>query len=134
MPSYPAGETTRQSFGYTPRSESGPQLAPEPAETPPPPLPADAVVDLADARKKAGVDEVMTKLDCELVGLTPVKTRIAEIAALLLVDRMRARYGVTAPQPTLHMCFTGIRVWARPPWHCGWPICCIGSGTCAGRT
>ncbi len=107
MPSYPAGETTRQSFGYTPRSESGPQLAAEPAETQPPPLPADAVVDLAEARKKAGVDEVMTKLDCELVGLTPVKTRIAEIAALLLVDRMRARYGITAPQPTLHMCFTG---------------------------
>ena len=53
------------------------------------------------------MDEVLAKLDTELVGLEPVKTRIAEIAALLLVDRMRALYGVTAPQPTLHMCFTG---------------------------
>lgn len=68
------------------------------------------MVDLAAARREAGVDDVLTKLaklDTELVGLAPVKTRISEIAALLLVDRMRARFGVTAPQPTLHMCFTG---------------------------
>ncbi|GAC1409742.1 MAG: CbbX protein [Mycobacterium sp.] len=79
----------------------------EAAETAPDFLPADAVVDLAAARQEAGVDEVLAALDSELVGLEPVKTRIAEIAALLLVDQMRARYGVTAPQPTLHMCFTG---------------------------
>ncbi|MDQ4116255.1 MAG: CbbX protein, partial [Actinomycetota bacterium] len=60
------------------------------------PLPADAVVDLAAARREAGIDEVLRKLDTELVGLTPVKTRIAEIAALLLVDRMRERYGIAA--------------------------------------
>ncbi|MGH3961503.1 AAA family ATPase, partial [Mycobacterium sp.] len=100
-------QTPRRSFGYTPRSESGPQLDAEPEEAPAPPLPPDAVVDLAAARKEAGVDEVLSKLDAELVGLAPVKTRIAEIAALLLVDRMRARYGITAEQPTLHMCFTG---------------------------
>jgi probable Rubsico expression protein CbbX len=70
-------------------------------------LPADAVVDLATARRDAGIDDVLTELDADLVGLEPVKTRIAEIAALLLVDRMRARFGITAPQPTLHMCFTG---------------------------
>jgi len=70
-------------------------------------LPPDAVVDLSAARREAGVDEVLSKLDTELIGLAPVKTRIAEIAALLLVDRMSARYGIAAPQPTLHMCFTG---------------------------
>src|SRR5262249_32759932 len=68
---------------------------------------AEATIDLAGARRDAGVDEVLAKLETQLVGLAPVKTRIAEIAALLLVDRMRARYGITAPQPTLHMCFTG---------------------------
>ncbi len=67
----------------------------------------DAVVDLAAARAGSGVDDVLSALDSELVGLEPVKTRIAEIAALLLVDRMRERFGVRAPQPTLHMCFTG---------------------------
>ncbi|HUO37939.1 MAG TPA: CbbX protein, partial [Mycobacterium sp.] len=86
---------------------TGPQLDPEPAEPDAEILPADAVVDLAEARHDAGVDEVLEQLDAELVGLGPVKNRIAEIAALLLVDKMRARYGITAPQPTLHMCFTG---------------------------
>ncbi len=97
----------RRSFGYTPRSEAGPQLEAEPGEPEPPPLPPDTVVDLAAARAEAGVDDVLAKMDAELVGLEPVKTRIAEIAALLLVDRMRARYGITVQQPTLHMCFTG---------------------------
>jgi len=64
------------------------------------------VVDLADVRAKSGVDEVLARLDRDLVGLAPVKTRIAELAALLLVDKVRARFGVDAPQPNLHMCFT----------------------------
>ncbi|EUA51956.1 AAA domain family protein [Mycobacterium xenopi 3993] len=64
-------------------------------------------MDLAEARRQSGVDEVLDKLDRELVGLQPVKTRVAEIAALLLVDKTRARFGITAQQPTLHMCFTG---------------------------
>ncbi|GAC1639128.1 MAG: hypothetical protein NVS4B6_09460 [Mycobacterium sp.] len=50
---------------------------------------------------------MLARLDTELVGEDPVRTRIAEIAAPLLVDRMRALYGVPAPPPTLHMCFTG---------------------------
>jgi probable Rubsico expression protein CbbX len=78
-----------------------------PDEPPPEVLPTDAVLDLAEARHESGIDEVLSWLDAELVGLEPVKTRIAEIAALLLVDRMRARFGVDAVQPTLHMCFTG---------------------------
>ena len=64
-------------------------------------------VDLAEVRAEAGIDELLAALDRELVGLAPVKTRVAEIAALLLVDRTRARFGVHAPPPTLHMCFTG---------------------------
>jgi probable Rubsico expression protein CbbX len=50
---------------------------------------------------------VLDRLDCDLVGLAPVKTRVSEIAALLLVDRLRGRYGLTSSRPTLHMCFTG---------------------------
>lgn len=70
-------------------------------------LAADGVVDLAAARADSGVDDVLGALDRELVGLLPVKTRVAEIAALLLIDRARERFGLTTPQPTLHMCFTG---------------------------
>jgi probable Rubsico expression protein CbbX len=74
---------------------------------PPELLPPDTVVDLAAIRRQAGTDDVLADLDRELVGLAPVKTRIAEIAALLLVDRTRARFGVDTAPPTLHMCFTG---------------------------
>lgn len=93
---------TGTAFGYRPGRETGPE-----EDAAPELLPADAVVDLAEVRSESGVDEVLAALDSELVGLEPVKTRIAEIAALLLVDKVRARFGITAPQPTLHMSFTG---------------------------
>lgn len=70
-------------------------------------LPDTAVVDLQAEFEASNMDEVMEKLDRELVGLTPVKTRIREIAALLLVDRLRHKFGVAADAPTLHMNFTG---------------------------
>ena len=70
-------------------------------------LPDDATVDLAAERTVAGVDRVLDALDGDLIGLAPVKTRVREIAALLLVDRVRARFGLSAQQPSLHMCFTG---------------------------
>ena len=70
-------------------------------------LPPDAKIDLAEDRADTGMDEVFKALDAELVGLTPVKSRIREIAALLLVDRARARFGVSTSRPNLHMCFTG---------------------------
>ncbi|GAB3001384.1 CbbX protein [Mycobacterium bourgelatii] len=92
-------------FGFRPGAAGLNPAAPaDPAEEV---LGPDATVDLAAARARSGIDEVLSALDRELVGLVPVKTRIAEIAALLLVDRMRERFGVSAPRPTLHMCFTG---------------------------
>ncbi len=81
--------------------------APAPGLAAPESLPEDAAVDLAAERARAGVDAVLDALDAELVGLTPVKTRIREIAALLLVDRLRARFGLAADPPSLHMSFTG---------------------------
>src|SRR5437870_10679631 len=53
------------------------------------------------------VIEVLDQLGRELVALTPVKTRLREIAALLVVDRLRRNVGLTAERPTLHMSFTG---------------------------
>jgi probable Rubsico expression protein CbbX len=70
-------------------------------------VPEGGTVNLVEARQQSGVDEVLDALEAELVGLVPVKTRIREIAALLLVDSQRARFGLTAPRPNLHMCFTG---------------------------
>ncbi len=67
----------------------------------------DALIDLDAEFKASNVQEVLDKLDRELIGLVPVKTRIREIAALLLVGRVRQHLGLSAETPTLHMCFTG---------------------------
>ena len=67
----------------------------------------DTPVDLEAEFNDSRVQEVLDTLDRELIGLRPVKTRIREIAALLLVDRLRKRYALTAGTPTLHMSFTG---------------------------
>jgi probable Rubsico expression protein CbbX len=55
----------------------------------------------------SGVKAVLDKLDAELVGLAPVKGRIRDIAALLLIDKLRAEQGLQSQPPSLHMCFTG---------------------------
>ncbi|TVO59293.1 CbbX protein [Denitromonas halophila] len=64
-------------------------------------------IDLAAEYCEAGVADVLDRLDAELVGLAPVKRRVREIAALLLVDRVRERLGLASTPPSLHMCFTG---------------------------
>ena len=64
-------------------------------------------VDLRREYEESGVAEILDQLDRELVGLKPVKTRIREIAALLLVERARKRLGLAHDTPTLHMSFTG---------------------------
>ncbi|MGF6233642.1 putative Rubsico expression protein CbbX [Inquilinus ginsengisoli] len=69
--------------------------------------PADTRIDLAQEFAETRIDEVFEALDRDLVGLVPVKTRIREIAALLLVERIRRRLGLGAEAPTLHMSFTG---------------------------
>jgi probable Rubsico expression protein CbbX len=70
-------------------------------------LPVDATVSFAVERADAGIEEVFAGLDADLVGLVPVKVKVQEIGSLLLVDRARQRFGLVAPRPNLHMCFTG---------------------------
>jgi probable Rubsico expression protein CbbX len=53
------------------------------------------------------VHDVLDQLDRDLVALEPVKTRIREIAALLVIDRLRRDAGLSAARPSLHMSFTG---------------------------
>jgi probable Rubsico expression protein CbbX len=66
-----------------------------------------ATVDLRAEYESSGVREVLDELDVELIGLAPVKQRIRETAALLLVDRARRQMGLSHDTPTLHMSFTG---------------------------
>jgi probable Rubsico expression protein CbbX len=64
-------------------------------------------LDLDAAYRDSEVGPVLAQLDEELVGLAPVKTRVRELAALLLIDRLRAQVGLVTEPPTLHMSFTG---------------------------
>ena len=64
-------------------------------------------VDLDALARETGVPDVLDELERDLVGLAPVKARIRDIAALLLVDRGRRLVGLPTEAPSLHMCFTG---------------------------
>jgi probable Rubsico expression protein CbbX len=77
------------------------------SEETPAPLDPDTRVDLAAEFAEAGIGPVLDDLDASLIGLKPVKARIRQIAALLLVERVRSRLGLSAGAPTLHMSFTG---------------------------
>lgn len=67
----------------------------------------DALLDLSSDPAAREVEHTLARLDAELVGLAAVKRRVREIAALLLVERARARFGLESSRPTLHMSFTG---------------------------
>ncbi|NTU78832.1 MAG: CbbX protein [Chloroflexales bacterium] len=73
----------------------------EPGQTP------SGMIDLDEAYREAKIDLLLDELNRDLVGLVPVKTRIREIAALLLVARLRERAGLDTGRPSLHMSFTG---------------------------
>jgi len=64
-------------------------------------------LDLEAAFRESQIGEVLDGLERELIGLAPVKSRIRDIAALLLVDKLRASLGLSAGAPSLHMSFTG---------------------------
>jgi probable Rubsico expression protein CbbX len=65
------------------------------------------LVNLKDEYNNSEIQNILDILDDELIGLVPVKTRIREISALLLIDRLRQRLGLTGSSPGLHMSFTG---------------------------
>jgi probable Rubsico expression protein CbbX len=62
---------------------------------------------VADVLAESQVVAILDELDRELVGLAPVKARIRDIAALLVIDKLRGDLGLTAETPSLHMSFTG---------------------------
>ncbi len=64
-------------------------------------------IDLSSEYAESGVQEVLDQLQEELIGLQPVKKRIKEIAALLLIDKARNNIGLPVTMPGLHMSFTG---------------------------
>ena len=70
-------------------------------------VPMTDTVNLREELAAVGIEEILSQLDGELIGLRPVKTRIREIASLLLIERIRKRLNLMSEVPTLHMSFTG---------------------------
>jgi probable Rubsico expression protein CbbX len=70
-------------------------------------LAPEPTLDLDALYRESNVRDALDALDHELVGLTPVKQRVREIAALLLVEKLRRSVGLQAESPPLHMSFTG---------------------------
>lgn len=64
-------------------------------------------INLQEEYSKTEIAKILNLLEEELVGLAPVKSRIREIAALLLIDKLRRNLGITSANPGLHMSFTG---------------------------
>ncbi|QEY31328.1 CbbX protein [Synechococcus sp. RSCCF101] len=83
------------------------ETATNPSPEPSTPSPPDSTITLSESYNASGIQEVLDQLDRELVGLRPVKTRIREIAALLVVARARTEMGLPSASPSLHMSFTG---------------------------
>ncbi|HVB48804.1 MAG TPA: CbbX protein [Burkholderiales bacterium] len=72
-----------------------------------PPQAGPEALDLEVLYRDSNVAAALEALDRELIGLEPVKTRVREIAALLLVEKLRRSVGLQARPPSLHMSFTG---------------------------
>jgi probable Rubsico expression protein CbbX len=118
LPAAPAGRDGGRPRDRRPDAGAGPGPAagPEPGSGAPglgPPgldgeqLAEDTLVDLDHEGKALRISGLLEQLDREFVGVAPVKDRVREIAALLLIDRLRGRYALSAPRPSLHMSFTG---------------------------
>jgi len=93
------------------RIPGAPQAQPAPASAATPdaiaPAPDGGARSVAEVLAQSQVEAVLDELDRDLVGLVPVKTRIRDIAALLVIDKLRRNLGLQAQAPSLHMSFTG---------------------------
>ena len=77
------------------------------AAAPPHPAHGAPARTVAEVLRESQVESVLDELERDLVGLAPVKQRIRDIAALLVIDKLRATQGLSAQSPSLHMSFTG---------------------------
>jgi probable Rubsico expression protein CbbX len=95
LPAAPGAPTARPARSRSTRRRRSEAISP------------DSTITLAAERQASGIDDLFAVLDRELIGLRPVKKKVEQIGSLLLVDRARQRFELTASRPNLHMCFTG---------------------------
>jgi len=89
---------------HIPGTAPPPSGAPEATMRQEPKTPPRSV---AEVLQDSQIEIILNEIDHELIGLAPVKQRIRDIAALLVIDKLRAGYGLASQPPVLHMSFTG---------------------------
>jgi probable Rubsico expression protein CbbX len=64
-------------------------------------------IDIKDCYIQTGIEDILSTMDKELVGLKNVKNRVKEISSVLLFDRIREIKELSSLNSSLHMAFTG---------------------------
>jgi probable Rubsico expression protein CbbX len=99
-----AAFTAKPRPGASGAAQNAPAAAAPPTQAP---AAVTGELDLEAAFRDSHIGAVLDELDSQLVGLVPVKSRIRDIAALLLVEKLRRSVGLQTGPPSLHMSFTG---------------------------
>lgn len=101
------GAPTYSIPGVSPATSAPPQPDPDTGDGRPQQAADRNARSVAQVLAQSQVEAVLAELDHDLVGLAPVKARIRDIAALLVIDKLRLNLGLTSQAPSLHMSFTG---------------------------
>ncbi|HWG31114.1 MAG TPA: CbbX protein [Steroidobacteraceae bacterium] len=103
----PPGPAAPERGAATGTAAPGPAASAPPGAAAPEPAVVTGELDLQAVFRDSHIGDVLDELDTQLVGLVPVKSRIRDIAALLLVEKLRRSVGLETGPPSLHMSFTG---------------------------
>ena len=104
IPERPGSLMTQLAYAIPGAATPAP-IAPLATDSPAPVAPVSASI--SDVLAQTQADAVMDELEQDLIGLAPIKARIRDIAALLVIDKLRMNLGLQAQAPSLHMSFTG---------------------------
>jgi probable Rubsico expression protein CbbX len=86
---------------------------------------------VAEVLAQSQVEAVLDELDRDLVGLAPVKQRIRDIAALLVIDKLRLNAWPARSNPACTCASPATPAPARPRWRCAWRRSCTAWAMCA---
>jgi probable Rubsico expression protein CbbX len=70
-------------------------------------LSKEQLIDIRNSYSQTGIEDILFRMDKELVGLKNVKKKVKEISSVLLFDKIRENHELARLNTSLHMAFTG---------------------------